>query len=82
MTTFYCKHCHWQGSEPSESDASELRSDGTIDRVHVAVCPHCFHVVRSQRRPTRFVDHNGMLTVDGAKAMFAAIDRARQGGAL
>lgn len=45
MTTWTCK-CGWTGGEPSLSDASELRSDGTIDRVHIAVCPECFRAVR------------------------------------
>lgn len=77
MNTWFCPDCGWEGDEPSESDASELRSDGTIDRVHIAVCPECFRAARRARPATRLTDHNGLPTVAGAKTMFAAIDRAR-----
>lgn len=45
--------CGWQGATPSMSDASYVRLgyDGELihERVHIAVCPVCFHAVRREQ---------------------------------
>lgn len=42
---WYCGGCHWTGSNPSISDASEVRQVGgelVVDRLHILICPVCF----------------------------------------
>lgn len=50
MSAWYCRRCHWTGDAPSFSDASDVRVNGSgdlvMDRVHIAICPDCFHAVR------------------------------------
>jgi hypothetical protein len=41
-----CRQCEWEGETPSISDASEVRDDDSLDRVHIAVCVKCFTPVR------------------------------------
>jgi len=49
MIVWHCP-CGWYGPSPSISDASYVRTNWegeiVVDRVHIAVCPQCFHAVR------------------------------------